>query len=111
MHEITTGICSNWRHALILLLLPPAVIFGVDAAPAEQVASTPESAGPLILDDVPEPFRPTHPRTPEERDRVDAIALFAAGLALERKERYAEALQNYQRALRLGLGLGLGMRR
>ncbi len=101
MHNTTTGSCSHWRHTLVLLLLPSVVILGVDAVPPEQVASASDPAGPLILDDVPQPLRPVRPRTPEERDRVDAIAMFAAGLTLERKERYAEALQNYQRALRL----------
>jgi len=87
-----------------LLLLSVVVTLGIDSAAAraaEQGRSAPHAADPLILDDVPEPLRPAHPRTPEQRDRIDAIALFAAGRALEGKDRYAEALQNYQRALRL----------
>jgi len=64
--------------------------------------STAESGrpGPLILDDVPQPLVPKQPRTEAEEDRLDALALFAAGRMLERKHQYAQAVQRYQRAWR-----------
>jgi len=111
MHQkITDG--SHRRPIPVVLLLSAALTLGLDLAPAQpQPAQPPEPAEPapaaadstdrLILDDVAEPLRPVRPRTPEQQDRVDAIALFSAGRSLERKERYAEALQSYQRALRL----------
>jgi len=56
--------------------------------------------GPLILDEVPQPLVPTQPRTEAEEDRIEALALFATGRMLERKQQYARALQRYQRAWR-----------
>ena len=48
----------------------------------------------------PERLVPLRFRAEDEEDRVEALALFAAGRMLERLERYAEALRLYQRALR-----------
>ena len=58
------------------------------------------SPAPLRLDDSPQPLKPLQGRTEADRDRVEAIALFAAGRAHEDREEYAEALRCYQRALR-----------
>ncbi len=66
------------------------------------VASTAQNAGagPLFLEDTPTLLQPEHPRTEAERDRVEAISLFAAGRMLQRQQKNAEALRLYQRALR-----------
>ncbi len=58
------------------------------------------SPAPLRLDDAPKPLKPLQGRTEADRDRVEAMALFAAGRAHEDREEYAEALRCYQRALR-----------
>lgn len=59
------------------------------------------AAAPPVLDDVPQPFVPQHQTNEADRDRVEAMSLFAAGRAHEKREQYAEALRCYQRALRL----------
>jgi tetratricopeptide (TPR) repeat protein len=56
--------------------------------------------GPLILEDAPERFIPPKPLTEAEKNREEALSLFATGRTLERQQRFAEALQYYQRALR-----------
>jgi tetratricopeptide (TPR) repeat protein len=54
----------------------------------------------LILDDTPQPLKPRQERTEADRDRVEAMALFAAARTHEDRDEYAEALRCYQRALR-----------
>jgi tetratricopeptide (TPR) repeat protein len=56
--------------------------------------------GPLVLDDAPLPLAGPQPQSEAQRDRVDAIALFAAGRRHQQREEYADALRCYQRALR-----------
>ena len=70
--------------------------------PALLVASAVQSAGagPLFLEDPPALLQPEHPRTEADRDRIEAISLFAAGRMLQRQQKNAEALRLYQRALR-----------
>ncbi|MEN6458831.1 MAG: tetratricopeptide repeat protein [Thermoguttaceae bacterium] len=57
-------------------------------------------APPLTLDDQLKPLKPRHAATEADRDRIEAIALFAAGRSAEGRERYVEALRDYQRAVR-----------
>lgn len=52
------------------------------------------------LDDVPESLRPRTTPTEQEADRLEAVALYAAGRMQERRQDYAAALVKYQRALR-----------
>jgi tetratricopeptide (TPR) repeat protein len=52
------------------------------------------------IEDSPEPLRPVYDRSPAERDRLEALAMFAAGRTHERRGEYARALQLYQRAWR-----------
>ncbi len=73
-----------------------ALILAVLVASAVQNAV----AGPLFLEDQPTLLQPEHPRTEAERDRVEAISMFAAGRMLQRQQKNAEALRLYQRALR-----------
>jgi tetratricopeptide (TPR) repeat protein len=58
------------------------------------------AAGPLILDDRPEPLSPIKPKTEADRDRVEAKALFSAGRMHEQRNENTEALRCYERALR-----------
>lgn len=75
---------------LATLLLP-------DRSPMQRL----RAAGPVELDDVPAPLRQTVPRTEAERDRLDAVAMFAAGRMLEQRQELPQALRRYQRAFRL----------
>jgi len=56
-------------------------------------------AGDAIEEQV-EPFDPEQPRTEQQRDRLEALSLFAAGRMLEHQGDAAGALRLYQRALR-----------
>jgi len=75
---------------------PPAK----DRAANQAESPKARSGAPLMLDDVPGLLRPKATRTEEEQDRLEAVALFAAGHSLERSGEEAEALRLYQRALR-----------
>lgn len=52
------------------------------------------------LEDPPQPFVSRQPATEAQRDRQEALELFAAGRMLERRQDLAGALRKYQRALR-----------
>jgi len=79
--------------------LPLCAVLGAEPSLPEK-PSPPPARGSQPLEDRPEPFQPRQPITEEQRDRLDAVALFATGRMLERQENYAEALRKYQRALR-----------
>lgn len=80
-----------------------ALLFGpcLAAALALSVSLPQLAAAPPSLDDVPQPFVPQHQANEADRDRVEALSLFAAGRAHEKREQFAQALRCYQRALRL----------
>jgi tetratricopeptide (TPR) repeat protein len=59
------------------------------------------SAGPVELDDVAVPLVKSDPRSEAERDRLDAVSMFAAGRMHEQRQELPEALRRYQRAFRL----------
>lgn len=59
---------------------------------------------PLLLDDVPRPFVPAKPRSHVERDRLEALSLFAAARTHQQRDEHAQALRLYQRAFRLDPG-------
>ena len=87
-----------YRVSLILVL-----ILSVGVAPGSEAKSPAPNAaapGPLILDDAPAPLVPRQPRTEADRDRIEALSLFAAGRMHEGREEYADALRCYQRSLR-----------
>ena len=69
-----------------------------DAAARKQTAA--EGPGLLIVDEAPEPLVPSKPRTEADRDRVEALALFAAARMHHQRQDYAAALRFYQRSLR-----------
>ncbi len=58
-------------------------------------------AGPIELDDAPAPLGNSEPRSEAERDRLDAVSMFAAGRLFEQRQELAPALRRYQRAFRL----------
>jgi tetratricopeptide (TPR) repeat protein len=66
-------------------------------APPPQVHSR---AGRLLIDEPPLPLVPQHPRTEADQDRIEALAMFAAGRTYEQRQEYDKALRFYQRALR-----------
>jgi tetratricopeptide (TPR) repeat protein len=72
------------------------------AAPALHVVAVAEyrSPGVLSLEEKPQLLKPIKPRSDAEQDRLEALSLFSAARLLEEQERFAEALQLYQRALR-----------
>ena len=72
------------------------------AAPASRVVAVAEhrSPGVLSLEEKPQLLKPIKPRSDAEQDRLEALSLFSAARLLEEQERFAEALQLYQRALR-----------
>jgi len=95
----------RWLWGPWMLFLLTAGVYCLQAAESElPSADTPAEEnrrpGLLILEDPPQPLVPKQPRTEAEEDRLEALALFAAGRMLERKNRRAEALQRYQRAWR-----------
>jgi tetratricopeptide (TPR) repeat protein len=66
--------------------------------PTAFAAPAPSAVGQL--DDPVEPLAPKTIRTEEDEDRLTAAALFSAGRTLEQRDKQAEALRRYQRALR-----------
>ncbi len=56
---------------------------------------------PLLLDDAALPLSPNAALNEAQRDKVEALSLFAAARAREDREQYSEALRLYQRALHL----------
>jgi len=62
--------------------------------------AAPKLAPALELEDALAPFTPIKARTAADEDRLQAIALFAAGRMAEQKQDYAKALRLYQRARR-----------
>ena len=71
----------------------------IAAEAAARPAPAPFPHGPL--DDAPQPFVPNRPASAADRNRVDAMAMFAAGTAHKEREEYDVALRMYQRAFRL----------
>jgi tetratricopeptide (TPR) repeat protein len=90
------------RRSLILWMLlgawlPPSSI----SRAAPMVTGAEQSApGPLELEEKLLPLVPKHARTQAEQDRLESLALFAAGRMKEAEQDYIGALRLYQRALR-----------
>jgi tetratricopeptide (TPR) repeat protein len=83
--------------SLVLFL---ALLLTASAASAAGPEPPPSIPGPLVLDDAPQPLPPGQARTEADRDRVEAVALFAVGRACQQRQKYRDALRSYQRALR-----------
>lgn len=97
----------HWDDAFMKLPYRAAwwaiVVFCPVVAGADPVASNDPPPLPPFSDfeDPLTPFVPKVGRTTEEDDRLEALALFASGRALEQKQDLAGALRRYQRAARL----------
>lgn len=88
--------------ALPLVLLAALLTWCLPCAADPVATRLPPSLPPLgDLDDPLAPFVPKVERTPEEADRLEALALFAAGRMLEQQQDMAGALRRYERAVRL----------
>ncbi len=89
---------------LILCTFLPATLVAQPAG-GGQVADSAEGVAsrqppPLLLEDVPEDFRPERPATEAQRDQLEAVSLFAAARMYQHRNEFGEALRLYQRALR-----------
>ncbi len=90
-----TRLLSSWALALLLVI---TTALPLAAAPAETKNLAVPADSPF--DDAVEPLTPLRPRSDDEEDHIQALALFAAARVAEQKQNYAEALRNYQRAFR-----------
>lgn len=79
--------------SLVGLIFSAAVVAPLPGA-------APETSAAQQLEDTIEPLVPKTARTEEDEDRLTAAALFSAGRTLEQREKEAEALKRYLRALR-----------
>jgi len=70
------------------------------AAPQRSDKESPADEEPLQLEEPPAVIEPLRPRTEADWDRIEALARFSAGRALEREGKLNEALRQYQRAWR-----------
>ncbi|MEN6450515.1 MAG: tetratricopeptide repeat protein [Thermoguttaceae bacterium] len=82
------------------LLFSMLTVLSAAAAPPASSSAGLASPAPLVLDDVAEPIKPQRLPTEADRDRVEALTLFATARRHEDREEYAQALRNYQRAMR-----------
>lgn len=98
----------RWRLILCLAigLLAPGIrsAWAEPAAPqsGEIKSGKSQSLPPQsfdVDDDQPEPFVPLKPKTDADRNRIEALSLFAAGRTEEERGNYPAALRMYQRAL------------
>src|SRR4051794_24093243 len=88
--------------ALLLLGAPAARADDPPAPKAEDEANAraPKPSGlDAIGDELPGPFVPSHPRTTEERNRVEAMRDFAAARSLEGQRRFSDAIEVLEQAL------------
>ncbi len=81
---------------LWLLVVPVVLFFWLPST-----LSGMGSPAPLLpLEDAPELLIPERPRTEAEQDRLESLALWAAGRSLQHRGDREQALRSYQRALR-----------
>ncbi len=71
---------------------PFAALAGGNMPPADR------QQAPLVLEDTPQPLVPKHPRSEADRDRLEALSLFAAARMLQKRQKFPESLRLYQRA-------------
>lgn len=94
----------TWKIWLLLAAGPLVWAGGVTADEPQPAAAKnqPPAAGQSVeLDDPLEILVPERARTGRENDRVQALALFAAGRVAEQKQDLPRALRSYERAHRL----------
>lgn len=93
------GTRSLFAAAILLLATDP--VRADDPPAAKPVSPAPKVAqrrGERGLDDLPQPFVPLHPRTTEDRDRIESLRLFAASRGLEDRHQLNEALALLEKA-------------
>jgi tetratricopeptide (TPR) repeat protein len=86
---------------LLLFAASPALAQDSPAAKPKPDQKAAQGKGDRGLDDVPANFVPLHPRSTEDRDRVEALRLFAAARALEDRHQLSEALTTLEKARKL----------
>lgn len=89
-----------WAGICLLAVLCAAVQRSGFAATSIAGQAGRPAVVPDGLEDPVEPLRPVQQRSPAERDRLDALAMFAAARTHERRGQFDRALQLYQRAWR-----------
>jgi tetratricopeptide (TPR) repeat protein len=93
----------GWTHALALSLVAGVLALGSAAVQADdKPAPKDEKSSPPtgLLDDTPQPFVPLHPRTVEDRNRIEAIEAFTGARSLEDRRKIAEAVKLLEQALK-----------
>ncbi len=86
---------------MMLTLATLLVVTAVVSHAAEASENTPPVAGqpvPLVLEDTPQPLVQKHSRSEADRDRLEALSLFAAARMLQKRQKFPESLRLYQRA-------------
>ena len=68
--------------------------------PTTEIAAAADAQAATELEEPSEPLTPVKPRSAEEQNQLDALALFAAGRMKEQQQDFPGALKLYQRALR-----------
>jgi len=84
------------------LMTPLAVLLAIATVAAIRPgvrAEEPPDSYALPGQDEPKPFVPLHPRTTEDRKRVDALRLFSAARAMEEHRRWTEAIDLLEQAI------------
>ncbi|NUQ61961.1 MAG: tetratricopeptide repeat protein [Pirellulales bacterium] len=90
------AITVSWAAAAPVPVLPSE-----PAAKPRETASAPDSRlAPLVLEEKPEPLVPKRAPTVDDRDRLEALAMFSAARMLESQGKETDALRLYQRAFR-----------
>lgn len=93
--------CASIRRALTAVVMLIASGHAISCAEPSSAGNPPPLPAFNDLDDPLTPFVPKVGRSEEEEDRLEALAMFAAGRALEQQQDLAGALRRYERAVRL----------
>lgn len=97
LHEDNSMSCGKLRLFNVRVLVIFAAVLLV--APVLNAIAAPVPAA-TELDDVPEPLKPKQAQTEIDRNRIEALSLFAAARTEEERGNFNAALRLYQRALR-----------
>ncbi len=81
-------------------LLSPEFALGDDPKSPPDGSKTEQKGQGARFEDVPEPFVPLHPRTTEDRERLEALRLFTAARSMEDQRQWNEAIDLLEQALK-----------
>ncbi len=84
--------------AVVWLSAPCWADDGPDAPKLDETQAE-ASAAAVLGEPVPEPFVPLHPRTAEDRDRIEVLNAYVTARALEEQKRLKDAIDILQRTL------------